>query len=74
MYQIKFNSSDCHKRYPPEDFIFLEIDYNGTHVRIDIGQSIDDNTPPCIAISGYGKLTILSRAENAIDIGVEGWK
>jgi len=64
--KIKFNSSDCHHRYEEEEKIFIELDIDGQHVRIDIGKNHTGKSG--IHINGPIGLTVDHHSLNALDV------
>ena len=68
MVNITFNSLDYHKRYEPVEHFFLEIDYHGTPIRIDIGRSPTSERPDCIHIISTTTMKVDHHSVNAADI------
>ena len=55
MVNITFNSLDIHKRYEPADHFFLEIDYHGRTIRIDVGIDPHSERPDCVHIDPHSE-------------------
>jgi hypothetical protein len=68
MVNITFNSLDIHKRYEPADHFFLEIDYHGRTIRIDVGIDPHSERPDCVHIVGVMTMNVDQHSVNAADI------
>lgn len=67
MPRISFLSSNCHHEHPEEKHIFMEVEFEGCHWRIDIGK-YGDNPRPSIHISGPIWLEVDHHSVNALDV------
>lgn len=67
--KIKFLSCDCHREYEEEAHIFIELEINGQHVRIDIGKNHTGKSG--IHIVGPIGLTVDHHSNNALDVYIK---